>query len=455
MTTNKNATKKDDRKSIKSVAEFTKWVEMLEGGLFLYRGLADASWDVETSALRRLRESEGVGIYANIPEKVFQDYITGLLERARVRGFGRHNGADLSDLELLAELQHYGAATCLIDFTINPLVALWFACNKLNKNGKVVAVRTDELEKFDKPNYEQVLKAKITDFLIRGKLCKWEPSDRNNRIIAQQSVFVFGRGKIETHYYEEIEIDTNNKKPILDELKNLGVTEETLFRDLPGFALSNAHDKLYAGYSYSAENYFYFGVEAQQRGENKKAIEYYNKVIELDQQFVEAYNNRGSAKVALRDTKGAIEDYNKSIELDPQYAEAYNNRGNAKVNLGRKEDAIKDYNKSIELDPQYAEAYNNRGNVKVDLGRKEDAIEDYNRSIELNPQSANAYSNRGNAKMALKNYQDAISDYDEAININPQFANAYRRRGKAKAASGDNASANKDFKKAQELEEQN
>ena len=32
--------------------------------------------------------------------------------------------------------------------------------------------------------------------------------------------------------------------------------------------------------------------------------------------------------------QGAIEDYNKAIEINPQYAEAFNNRGIAKYALG-------------------------------------------------------------------------------------------------------------------------
>jgi hypothetical protein len=36
---------------------------------------------------------------------------------------------ELSNLELLLELQHYGAATGLVDFSRDFLVALWFACD--------------------------------------------------------------------------------------------------------------------------------------------------------------------------------------------------------------------------------------------------------------------------------------------------------------------------------------
>ncbi len=38
---------------------------------------------------------------------------------------------------MLAELQHHGAATSLIDFTKSALIALWFACQDKKTNGKV------------------------------------------------------------------------------------------------------------------------------------------------------------------------------------------------------------------------------------------------------------------------------------------------------------------------------
>ena len=39
--------------------------------------------------------------------------------------------------------------------------------------------------------------------------------------------------------------------------------------------------------------------------------------------------------------QGAIEDYNKAIEINPQYADAFNNRGNVKNDLGDKQGAIR------------------------------------------------------------------------------------------------------------------
>ena len=62
----------------------------------------------------------------------------------------------------------------------------------------------------------------------------------------------------------------------------------------------------------------------------------------------------------------ALDDYNKAIELDPSFAFAYNGRGNVYRGFGERQKALDDYNKAIELDPSFAYAYNGRGNVYSD-----------------------------------------------------------------------------------------
>ena len=65
---------------------------------------------------------------------MFQNYVSRILEEARQQwGLGHPPSGELCDLELLADLQHHGVATCLIDFTQTPLTALWFACWKMSR----------------------------------------------------------------------------------------------------------------------------------------------------------------------------------------------------------------------------------------------------------------------------------------------------------------------------------
>ncbi len=429
--------------SIKSVEEFHAWTQKLEGRLLVYRGMANADWEVSASAYRRIKTSLGA---PPLPP-VFHNYMKQLLESAGLSGFRERQGRNYSDLELLAELQHNGAATCLIDFTTNALIALWFACwGKSERDGKVIAMATDDPERFREVTYEDLNKP-ITKFLNQSKLWKWVPSHLSNRIVAQQSVFVFGEGKIDEKDYESIKIEGDSKKNILDELeKKFGITEQYLFSDFTGFSLSNAHDRPYS--DYTAENHFYLGLRLQQQGDPEKARDHYDKAIELNPQFSEAYYNRGNARRASGDHQGAITDYDKAIELNPQFSGAYYNRGNARRASGDHQGAIADYGKAIELNPQDAEAYNNRGNARRASGDHQGAITDYDKAIELNPQDTKAYNNRGNARRASGDHQGAITDYDEAIKINPQDAEAYYNRGNAKQISGDHQGAITDYDEA-------
>ncbi len=264
---------KQEPKTIKTVEEFTAWAEGLneKGHQWLYRGLANTDWEVESAAFRRLRDysfNSSTGITSSNPQlgillEQFQLYILHLIDLAHMRGFRRRNGARLSDLELLSELQHYGAATCLIDFTVDPLAALWFACReKPGKHGCVVAVNTENEEDFYNVTPSK-LELKIETLINGETLWKWEPHDTNNRIIAQRSVFIFGRPKIEKGVFEEVTVNADDKSGISSSLRSkFGIGEETLFRDFPGFAASHSYDK---PYNYDTEALSYL-VEEMQRG---------------------------------------------------------------------------------------------------------------------------------------------------------------------------------------------
>ena len=78
----------------------------------------------------------------------------------------------------------------------------------------------------------------------------------------------------------------------------------------------------------------------------------------------EKYFKLGLEKYDKKDYQGAIADFDKAIEINPKYADAYNNRGNAKNQLKQYQEAIADYNKAIELNPKNVQAYNNRGLTK-------------------------------------------------------------------------------------------
>ena len=223
---------------ITNLAAFIAWIEELEPGQYLFRGVSNETYEIIPSAYRRPQMERDPEMLLRINKAYIDD--------ARLRGLALKDGRRLTDLELLAELHHSGAATCLIDFTRSAQVALWFACAKGETNGKVNAVRVDNLLRFKKITPE-LLDDDIDCFFIedeRGRypLYQWQPRQQNSRILAQQSVFLFGGDTIEAG--AECVIRGDSKKSILTSLeKAAGIREAMLFPDFDGFARLRAYDK--------------------------------------------------------------------------------------------------------------------------------------------------------------------------------------------------------------------
>ena len=88
---------------------------------------------------------------------------------------------------------------------------------------------------------------------------------------------------------------------------------------------------------------------------SKKTLEYdvilkdYERVINLDPQFIYAYYNRAEVLSIQKDYRGAISDYTEAINIEPQFAEAYFNRGLAKLAVGETASGLDDLRKAGEL----------------------------------------------------------------------------------------------------------
>ena len=441
-------------KRVKTLSGFMKWVEQFNDGQYLFRGVSKHTHKLEASAYRRLPEAE-----RNNPNKLLK-INQELIDKARLLGHDQKDGHYLSDLELLAELQHFGAATCLIDFTRSAQIALWFACQKSltgGANGKVFAVRSDDPVLFRTITPKLVVEKDIGYFFEedesgRSPLYQWQPKQQNNRVIAQQSVFIFGGSEITVA--AECVILKSSKSEILDSLDNsANITEASIYPDFDGFARLHAQNKPYI--ESNVQSYLLRGFMAQMENNLDDAITYYSEVISLQPDssiLAKAHTARGAAYANKRDHDLAITDWTKAIEKDPNEFMAYYGRGTIYGISGENDLAIKDYTMALEINPALTEVYVQRGIAYVANGEVELALDDYDRAIRLNPNDTTAYVQRGIAYGTKGEINLAIKGFDEAIRLKPQFAEAYYTRGAAHIEKNEFDLAIRDCTKAIELD---
>ena len=260
------AAKSDAR--VRTLSGFMEWAIQFTDGQYLFRGVSNDTYKIEASAYRRLPQED-----RGDPGKLLT-ITQELIDSARSLGHDRNEGQPRSDLELLAHLQHYGAATCLIDFTRDVMVALWMASQQSTKEkdkrkkiakGKVFAVRSDNLSQFRVVSDEQRRCAKIEDFFEqenkRYPLYQWQPNYQNNRIIAQESVFIFGGADIPVE--AECIILANAKQKLLTDLYRIsGISEASIYPDFYGFVSQHAWNKPYR--APGALDKFQKGMESSQ-----------------------------------------------------------------------------------------------------------------------------------------------------------------------------------------------
>lgn len=223
-------------------------IRQTSGIVRMWRGQADISWPVHSSAYRRLALTSSSPTEADL-----RWYEKGLLERATHRGFREIAGKSLSDFGLLARLQHHGAATRLVDATKSALVGLYFAvANHPNKAGLLLGLHTNFLGGHEGEPEQRPYDEIFIDLEALKHPQTWEPPVVSPRIAAQRSQFLYSvvsKQRTGSLWFDESEesymaiaLSPSMKSKSLKILSEVfDIRYETLFPDLDGFGAANSH----------------------------------------------------------------------------------------------------------------------------------------------------------------------------------------------------------------------
>jgi hypothetical protein len=232
---------------IKSFQDYLEIISKYSGNA-LYRGHSDGeNWHLKTS-LSRFVESIGSGILTQYGGWVNLE--NNLIWRFKRKAYPFMDNYNFKDIDWLVLAQHYGLPTRLLDWTENPLVALFFALKeKKNCASAIWIIR---------PAHFAIDEFKLEDI---KKIHAFYPNHSNKRIISQKGCFTIepypnnfmpikgideniGAYKDHIHSLIKVEIpnDVSLKEDLLNKTIDLGVDFSFIYPDFEGLTFQIKFD---------------------------------------------------------------------------------------------------------------------------------------------------------------------------------------------------------------------
>jgi hypothetical protein len=245
--------------TISSWNKFDEQLDQLKPREWLFRGHSNSSWDLRTSLDRLFDDAQEIIRNAKYRDRTFAKR---LHEELLIKAFQKNANLflkflpdNLKTLEWLAIMQHYGTPTRLLDVTLSPHVATFFALEAGLKESCVFAFNHAEIKKINKTLLKkETYKDMNADIFISSEpfVTAFDAEYGNERLVPQKGLFLvpsqveqsfqnlladyqqFGDSDICIKY----NIPAKLRYSGLERLKQMNITSASLFPGIDGFSRS-------------------------------------------------------------------------------------------------------------------------------------------------------------------------------------------------------------------------
>ena len=143
------------------------------------------------------------------------------------------------------------------------------------------------------------------------------------------------------------------------------------------------------------------GKESYMAGNSEEAISYFEKVLQIEPNHVDALNNIGAILITLDKHEEAIPFFDQVLAIEPNHVGGLSNKGSALGSLGEFDDSMLNLNRALEIEPNHIDALSNKAAVFVDQEQHYDAITIFHNLLKIDPDNEIAKEYLPKAKVVL------------------------------------------------------
>jgi tetratricopeptide (TPR) repeat protein len=176
-----------------------------------------------------------------------------------------------------------------------------------------------------------------------------------------------------------------------------------------------------------AKFHFDNGYKLAEKGKYQEAIKSFDKALEIDQGYEDAWFHKGHALARQKKYSLSNDCYDKVLEIDPNNPATVGNKIHNLNKLKEYNSAFKLFDIGIKISKHKEDSallWNNKGDTYLGLKDFNNALECYEKALTLNANYKSALRGKGNVYWAQNNIEEAKKWFEKVLQIDPNSRSA-------------------------------
>ncbi|MFW6142319.1 MAG: tetratricopeptide repeat protein [Candidatus Saliniplasma sp.] len=167
-----------------------------------------------------------------------------------------------------------------------------------------------------------------------------------------------------------------------------------------------------------------WGDEFKDKGDYKKALEYYSKAIKNKPEDIKARSKKAEALLESGQILDAIDLLDDTIISISETPKLWYLLGRAYHEIGKYDEEINAYETALDFNEDHVPSWKNLGAVLFERDEYDEAMLCFDRILEVEPKDEVAWNNKGLCLMKKGELKEALNCINSALSIYPDFEDA-------------------------------